>query len=403
MISTTRFTLPVCVVALMTLPHPSAAFTAPALPPPTGTVVHVATVTELQTAVRHLKSNTTIVIAPGTYKLTRSLYVAGPLTNVGIRGATDHPADVTIVGPGMRNAHYGNVPYGVWVSWGVNGILIADVTIRSFFYHPIILNRDVHAPHVYNVHLIDAGEQFIKSNRDLVGAGNDDGVVEYSTLEYTTTAKNDYTNGIDVHNGANWIIRYNTFRNIVSPPGAPLAGPAVLMWHGSSNTITDSNVFVNCARGIYYGMTPGVLDHSGGIIRNNFVFRAAGHHGDVGISVNDSPGTQVLNNTVYQSGTYGTSIEYRFPISTGLLIANNLVDGVILDRNGASATLENNYTGAPAGMFVNAATGNLHLASTAIGAIDQGVTLTNVTLDIDGDSRPLGVAYDIGADEYRPK
>jgi hypothetical protein len=228
-------------------------------------------------------------------------------------------------------------------------------------------------------------------------------VVEYSTLEYTKHAKNAYTNGIDVHNGANWIIRYNTFRNIVSPPGAALAGPAVLMWHGSSNTITDSNVFVNCARGIYYGMTPDVLDHRGGIIRNNFVFRAAHHHGDVGISVNDSPDTQVLNNTVYLSGTYGTSIEYRFTMTTGVLVANNLVDGVILDRNGATAVLDHNYTGAPAAMFVNAASGNLHLAGAAIGAIDQGVTLLDVTLDIDGHPRPIGVTTDIGANEYAGK
>ncbi len=43
---------------------------APPLPPPTGTVVNVSTVSQLQNAVAAIASNTTIVIAAGTYNLT---------------------------------------------------------------------------------------------------------------------------------------------------------------------------------------------------------------------------------------------------------------------------------------------------------------------------------------------
>ena len=59
-------------------------------------------------------------------------------------------------------------------------------------------------------------------------------------IEYTTTAKDNYTNGVDVHTGANWIIRHNLFRNIVAP-GTQLAGPAVLMWNGSRNSVVEGN------------------------------------------------------------------------------------------------------------------------------------------------------------------
>ena len=48
----------------------------------------------------------------------------------------------------------------------------------------------------------------------------------------------------------------------------------------------------------------GASVHQGGIIRNNFFYRAPTVPGDVGIDVADSPGTQVLNNTVIVSGTY---------------------------------------------------------------------------------------------------
>jgi hypothetical protein len=381
--------------------HGRAATPAPALPPPSGTVVNVSTEAQLQTAVLQLASNTTILLAPGTYLLTSTLYLNGTFTNVAIRGGTDNRDDVVLQGPGMTNASYGNVPYGIWAGGNVQGITIANLTIRDVFYHPIIFNAGTQSPYVYNVHLIDAGEQFIKSSPDGVGGGVNNGIVEYSVIEYTTTAKDYYTNGVDVHTGANWIIRHNLFRNIVAPANQ-LAGPAVLMWNFSSNTLTEGNMFLNCARAIAYGLEdkPGGFDHNGGTIRNNFIFRSSSQPGDVAISLADSPDTQVLNNTVYLSGTYATPIEYRFASTTGVQLKNNLLDGFIWARDGATGTEQNNLSGATAGMFVNAAAGDLHLAATAASAIDHGVALANVTDDFDGQPRPVGPAQDIGADEY---
>lgn len=76
------------------------------------------------------------------------------------------------------------------------------------------------------------------------GAGTvDDGVVEYCVFEYTVTGPADgYTNGVDVHAGKNWIIRFNLFRNITSPVNAYL-GPAILMWRGAENTTCEANTF----------------------------------------------------------------------------------------------------------------------------------------------------------------
>src|SRR5882724_6400363 len=89
---------------------------APPLAPPGGVVVNVSTAPQLQAAVQHLRSNTTIVLAPGTYPLTDSLSINGNFTNVGIRGATNDRDDVVLLGPGMTNATFGNVPYGIWTS-----------------------------------------------------------------------------------------------------------------------------------------------------------------------------------------------------------------------------------------------------------------------------------------------
>jgi hypothetical protein len=372
---------------------------APRLPAPSGSVVNVSTEPQLQVALSTIASQVTIVLAPGTYRLTRSLTFNGSLRDVGIRGATGNSDDVVLLGPGMNESAHGGVLYGIWTGNGVDGITIANLTIRDFYFHPIIFNGGTNRPYVHNVHLIDAGQQFIKANPDATLIGARDGVVEYSIFEFTTTARDGYPKAIDVHGGTNWTIRHNLFRNLQAPQGQ-LIGPAVLVWRGSSGTITEGNTFLNCGRGIMYGAedAPGVAHH-GGVIRNNFFYRSPSQAGDVGIQVADSTDTQVLNNTVILSGTYPAAIEYRYAGTTGTVIANNLVDATILAREGASARVIGNVVNATPAMFVSPAEGDLHLRVTASPAIDRGVAGGNVDTDWDGDTRPAGLAPDVGADE----
>jgi hypothetical protein len=370
--------------------------------PFTGRRVDVATEAALQTAVRNAARGDTIVIAPGLYTLSNTLQMVVP--DLTIRGATDRCDEVILVGQGMANANYGNVPHGIWVG-NAPRPTIANLTIRNVYFHPIQLdpNQGADQPHIYNVRLVDAGQQFIKSSaRTGGGTGVSNGVVEYAVLEYTTTARSYYTNGIDVHGGAGWIIRQNRFRNIQAPSGQ-LAGPAVLMWNGSRDTITEGNQFVNCARGIAYGLGGGRSDdHVGGIIRNNMLSRTANQPGDVGIVLENSANTKVLHNTVILSGTYANAIEYRFAATTGVEIRSNLLDGAVRARDGAQGSVAANVTTATAAFFVNAAAGDLHLLSSATAAIDKATLHASVTSDYDGQARPVGSQPDIGADEYAP-
>lgn len=141
-------------------------------------------------------------------------------------------------------------------------------------------------------------------------------------------------------------------------------------------------------------------DHSGGIVRNNFIYRASTVAGDSAIYVADSPGTQVLHNSILVSGTYANPIEYRFAHTTGVLIANNVLDGRIVARDGATGSVSGNYTSSSPLLFVNAAIGDLHLKPGAQVVLDQIATpMPNAGRDWDGQARPAG-ATDIGADEY---
>lgn len=375
---------------------------APALPAPSGTIVNVSTEGQLQNAISNLSSNETIVIAAGDYNLSNSLFIggAGAVSNVAIRGATGDPADVRLIGAGVTSS---SVPHGIWCGQ-VNGILIADITIREVYYHPIQVTGDCEAPHVYHCVLQEAGEQFIKGSAggSTGSPGCDNGIVEYTVMEYANTCKTDYTNGVDIHQGDNWIIRHNLFRRIIANPAYSIAGPAVLMWNNAKDTICESNTFIDCERGIAFGLTQKAgFDHQGGVIRNNMFYRSAAiNRGDVAIGIWDSPNTVCVHNTIIMQDTYPNAIEYRFSTTTGVEIRNNLTNAAIISRNGATGTVGSNVTSATTGMFVNASGGDLHLLATASTAIDQGATVGNCPDDWDGDGRPAGAARDIGADEF---
>jgi hypothetical protein len=388
-------------VALLFAPllaHAGPWIPAPLLPPPSGRIVHVSTAAQLQSAVASIESNTTIVIAPGTYALSAPLNINGSFTDVGIRGATNNREDVVLVGKGMSGADDGGTPFGIWVGGNVRGVTIANLTIRDVYNHAIILNAGAQSPLLHNLRLVNAGQQIVKANPDGAGGGVDNGIVQYSVIEYEMTSRDDYTNGVDVHTGDNWIIRHNLFRNIRSPQG--LAGPAILMWNASTNTLVDGNTFLNCQREIALGLierTPD--DHTGGIVRNNFIYRSV--PGDTAIYVADSPQTQVLHNSILISRTYANPIEYRFANTTGVVIANNLLDGAIASRDGASGTVSGNYLNATAGLFMNAEVGDLHVTEGATAVLNQVTAVPmHASLDWDGHERPAGAA-DIGADEYR--
>jgi hypothetical protein len=382
--------------------------------PLTGTrIVQVSTEPELQSAMQDLQAGDTIVIANGTYNLSKTLYVNGK-NNVTIRGNSGCD-NVVLSGNGMDNPNFGNVPHGVWSS--STNTTVAHLTISSTWDNSLVFNAGAQSPHVYSVKLLDAGSQFIKSNpTDAAnGIGVNDGIVEYSWLEYTNGppstdhgAGTGYTNGISAHAADNWILRGNVFKDFHTPDSADyLWNPAVLMWNHSTNTLTERNTFINVDRAISYGLQDITgFDHTGGIIRNNFIYlepglmspgRKAGSDGT--IIVWDSANTKVYHNTILANDNVFYSIEFRFASTTGGEARNNLADLPVHLRDNAQAAQSGNLLTAVPAMFVNASAANLHLSANATDAIDQAPVLGTVTSDFDNESRPQGNGYDIGADE----
>ena len=325
----------------------------------TGKIVKVSDVKGLTAAVSHLKSDTTLLLAPGVYDLgaVRSLTIDN-VSHVAIRGATGNREDVVLVGQGMVNKN-GTCPIIIHIN-NARDVLIADMTLKEAWYHLIQVHgeKNAQAPHFYNLHLLNSGEQFIKSC-----CGADNGVVEHCLFEFVTHARWHYTSAIDVLQGDDWIVRNNIFRNIRGPEGQLTQG-AVFFWRGSKNTILEKNEFYECDFGVALGNPQGIRpDHTGGIIRHNIFFRK-GKFGDAAVTLISARDFEVSHNILISNQTFPWVIDYRFPESTGKIVYN-LTDGKILSRDGATALLKNNITTIRKDWFVNFEQGNLNLRPAA--------------------------------------
>jgi hypothetical protein len=384
---------------------------------PSGSTVRVTTARELVEAVAAVDSGMTILVADGVYALNGA-YLRIEVPNVTLR-SENGGRDAVILDGGYATTEI--------VQIVASNVTVADLTLRRAYDHAIHVTSttgaDTDGVRIHNVRIVDPGQQAIKINPTDDSHFTDDGVVECCLIEMTdsgrTHVRDDcYTGGVDAHRSRGWIVRDNVIGGFYC--GSGLSEHAVHFWRGSRGTIVERNVLRENARAIGLGLEadgqgrtypdnpcPGVssADHYGGIVRNNFVLasRAAlfgSEYGfDCGICLWQACSAAVLHNTVFSADAAFSSIEWRFA-GTRTDIAGNLVSHAMRERDGARATLRDNVTDAGADLFVDAASGDLHLAGGAASAIDRVTPDGRAVEDIDGDPRPQGAAADAGADEY---
>ena len=148
-----------------------------------------------------------------------------------------------------------------------------------------------------------------------------------------------------------------------------------------NNIIAGSRYAVNAYATAAYPLTAKLF-------HNTLVGTGSGQ----GVTAESGYVTLVLVNNIVVSHAIGISNTY--PLSSTISADHTLFWGNT--DNGIVGT--NPVYGDP--RFLNPAEGNYHLGPGSA-AIDAGVTELTVHTDIDGDQRPLGAGYDIGADEAR--
>lgn len=396
-----------------------------ALPAATGTIVRVSTAAALENAVNAAVAGTTILVADGVYDLN-GRYLWFDVPNVTLRSAGGNREAVILDG---------NYRTTEIVTIAASNVTIADVTLRNAGTHPIhvtVSGNDTLNTLIYNVHLIDPGQQAIKINPNLSAYPNrfpDRGLIACSRMELTDAGRSQvwkingscYTGGIDAHQARGWTIRDNSIEGFWC--SSDLSEHGIHMWRGCRDTTIERNRLHNNARGIGLGLvtgsggrtysdTPcpavsGYADDWGSTVRNNFVSAAASalfasEYGfDCGICFWNACNAKAWHNTVFTADTAHTfsSLEWRFG-NTNAQIINNLVNHTMRQRDGATASQSGNLTNARSAWMANSGAGDLHLTAAAVDVIDRVSAPSGVTEDIDGQSRPIGMASDVGADEY---
>jgi parallel beta-helix repeat protein len=186
--------------------------------------------------------------------------------------------------------------------------------------------------------------------------------------------------GLHLYDGSGaYMIKNNIVRNnrlygngfgTKDPNGNPAQYPAMIISTGSNNLVYNNLVYNN------WGGIDVKFDCIDCVVENNTIYG----NQNVGIYLGDPWGgitnPVVRNNIVYNNG--GSAI-VQDQIKGTLVMSNNLID-----------TNPN---------FVNPGSGDFHLQSSSP-AKDAGTTLPEVPCDFDGNGRPAGSAYDIGAYEY---
>lgn len=401
--------------------QPSQMAFCPPLPPPSGNIIDVDTsqASQLDNIVAGANAGDTISLADGTYSLNGD-YLRVATSGVTLRSASGNREAVVIDG-GYQTTEIVQVV--------ASHVTIADLTLKRAYYHPVhvmsVDGNDTLGTKLYNLHIVDPGQQAVKINPATANHYTDNGEIACSHIELTDSGRPQiwtinnscYTGGVDAHQAQGWVIRDNLIEGFWCDQG--LSEHAIHFWRGGRDTVVERNIMKDNARGVGFGLGQndggrtyhdgfcsgsGYVGHYGGVIRNNFIFQgrpelqASDAGFECGVCLAQACEAQVFHNSVVSTAAPFSSIEWRFA-NTDAEIVNNIASHNLMPRNGASAVLSGNLADAPLSLFVDGADGNLHLKSDALAAIDQGEPLPSGMSphDIDGDLR--AGPPDIGADE----
>ncbi|HJS28517.1 MAG TPA: right-handed parallel beta-helix repeat-containing protein [Anaerolineales bacterium] len=265
----------------------------------------------------------------------------------------------------------------------------------------------------------DFSDYTLVENVESYGAVEEHGIYISNSSDFPTIRNNrlhhNYANGLhmngDISMGGDGVISDGLIENnIIYENG--LAGGSGINMDGVTDTLVRNNLlYDNHSSGISVYQIDGGSGSQNNRILNNTILMPDDGRWAVNIPDGSDTGNQVYNNILYSDHTWRGSIAIAEPGLAGFESDYNIiVDRFSTDSGDSNMDFAawqalgydlNSILATPEELFVDEAAGDYRLKPGSP-AIDAGVALPDVPADLEGNPRPIGLAYDIGAYEFVP-
>ena len=361
----------------------------------------------------------TVLVADGNYRGFSAMDQSGTATAPIVFKALNSSAIIDL--PCTYNNSDGinieNVHYIVVEGFKINGMPRAGIRI-ALSDHTTVKNNICTANYKWGIFTAFADYVTIEGNEcsystdehGIYHSNSGDHAVIHHNISHHNNRCGIHMNG-DISMGGDGILSdASVYGNTIFENG--IAGGSGINCDG----VVDSRIFNNLlyenhASGISLYQIDGGAPSTGNLVYNNTIVNADDARWCINIT-DDCTGNQVKNNILFNQHAWRGSIVIAASALPGFVSDYNIVTGT-LSPDGDATLLSlpqwqnlgydqhSQLTGALSAMFVNFNSGNYHPANSSAIMVDAGTTSVSpiVTTDLEGNSRPQGSGFDIGAFE----
>jgi hypothetical protein len=297
---------------------------------------------------------------------------AGNIDRAGIRSVTNTNAVI------RGNKVDGMGTWGIFTGFSENVLIENNETSRSVSQHGIYVSNSADNPVIRGNRSWGNNQCGIHMNGDLSQGG--DGIISGALIEANMIHDNGTGggSGINCDGVQSSVIRNNLLYN---NHASGISLYAIDAADGSKNNVVVNNTIIEAADGRW---AINIRDGStGNTVLNNILFNNHSWHGSISISADSLPEFWSDYNIV----------ESSFTTDDGDSVLS------LSQWQGQTGQDMNSLMTSPASVFLNIGANDYHLSAISP-AVDKGTPVASVVTDIEGNQRPQGSAWDIGAYEY---
>jgi parallel beta-helix repeat protein len=366
----------------------------------------------------------TKVSAGDTVWINPGIYAGGVIVETG--GSAAEPITFQASGPGVVIEGSGGDRDAFFID-GADYVIVDGLTIQHANRAGLRISLADHVT-VRNATFADNGKWGLFTdfsdyttveNSESYGAVDEHGIYISNSSDYPTIRGNRLHNNHDcglhmngdISQGGDGIISHGLVENNVIYENGT-GGCSGINMDGVTDTLVRNNLlYANHASGISIYQIDGGSGSQNNLIYNNTIHMASDGRWAINIPNTSDTNNRVFNNILYNEHSWRGSISIASSTLPGFASDYNVVmDRFSSDDGDTRISLVewqqlgydlHSIIATPPELFMDAVAGDYHLKQGSP-AIDQGTPLAEVTQDLQGNPRPAGSAFDIGAYEFTP-